>query len=203
MNTLQQTKSIMAHFQLQTLNNMLLPVFVPLLLHLDTSTGCKEAPAFSAEGRLGAVGGLLSFLVCSVSDTCCWETGGTERLLPLSWESSCFPAGSRGLSPSCLFFSGEKAFEEPLDSGLAEPWEVCLAGAVWTSSSEKRTFFSEPRGDEVCAFFWGSSLMSRTSSGALSGSGFALESWSFRSSLLSSVKASSSSRNSSSVASEA
>lgn len=171
------------------------------MLHLASSTGwtelsCREAQAFSGEGELGAVGGLLSFLVHSVSDACCWATGCADGPPPWSWgpPSSCV-ALSRGCCGPC-FFLGEEAFKELrlLDSELAESWEpvACLVWAPWTSSSEKRTFFSEPRGDEA------SDVLSES----VLGDSFVFESWSFWSSTSASVRASSSSKNSSNVVSD-
>lgn len=200
------------------------------MLHLASSMGwtelsCREAQAFSAGGELGAVGGSLSVLVHSVSEACCWATGGTGGPPPWSWglPSSC-PALSRGCCwpcTSCLFFFGEGAFKELwlLLSELADSWEpvVCLVWAPWTSSSEKRTFFSKLRGDEASACAWAEAssfkeaagtgaVDSLTSSDVLNESGlgdsFSLESWSFWSSTSMSVRASSSSRNSSSVVSQ-
>ena len=193
-----------------------LPVFVLLMLHLASSTGwtelsCKEAQAFSGEGELGAVGRVLSFLVHSVSDACCWATGGADGPPPWSWGPG-LPSSCLALSRGCcgpLFFLGEAAFKE-----LAlESWEpvVCLVWATWTSSSEKRTFFSELFGDDTSAFSWvgESSLSVSADAGAVDplsesglGDSFIFESLSFGSSRSVSVRASSSSKNSSNVVSE-
>lgn len=197
------------------------------MLHLASSTGwtelsCTESQALSGEGELGAAEGLLSFLVHSVWDGCCWATGGADGPPPWSWglPSSCL-ALSRGCCGPC-FFLGEEALNELRhpDSELAESWEpvVCLLWAAWMSSSEKRTFFSELRGDEASVFPWGEPSLRLaadtgavdplTSSDALSESGlgdtFIFESPSFGSSTSStaSVRASSSSKNSSNVVSE-
>lgn len=188
-------------------------MFVVLLLHLDTSIGwpalsCGEVLVFSAGVELDTSVLLLSFLMWSVLEAGCRATGGAGRPPPLSWEllSSCssLTQASCGLCASVYF--GEEAFREPSDCGAAECKEVvvCLAGALWMSTSEKRTFFSCPRGDEVNAFLWVSSFKlseSQTSSSPLEGSDFTSKFWSFRFLSLASVRVSSSSRNSSSVVS--
>lgn len=173
------------------------------MLHLASSTGwtelsCGEAQAFSGGGELGVVGGVLSFLIHSVSAGC-WGAGEADGPPPWSWglSSSCL-ALSRGCVGSCTlcwFFLGEEAFKElwHLDSELAESWEpaVCFVWPPWTSSAENRTFFSDPRGDEA--------------SGVVSESGLGdtliFESWSFWFPTSASVRASSSSKNSSNVVS--
>lgn len=205
-----------------------IPVFELLMLHLASSTGwtelsCREAQAFSAGGELGAVGLVLSFLVHSVSEACCWATGA-KGPPPWSWGlPQSFLVLSNGCCGPCtslLISLGEEAFKELGHvSELSDSWElvICLVWTPWMSSSEKRTFFSEPRGDDASAFPWVevSSLKLEadtepmdplTSSDVFKESGlgdnFVFESWSFWSSTSASVRASSSSRNSSNVVSE-
>lgn len=184
-------------------------------MHLASSTGCAERSCTELHGLSGE--GELSFLVHSISDDCCWTTGGADGPPPWSW----------GLSSSCLAFSrgccdaAEETFKDlrRLDSELAESWEpmACLVWAAWMRSSEKRTFFSEFWVSEGPVFPWAGDSSPRlvadtgaadplTSSDVLSDSGlsdtFIFECRSFTSSTSASVRASSSSRNSSNVDSE-
>lgn len=139
--------------------------------------------------------GLLSVLVHSLSEDCCSSTGRAGGQPP--W--SCWTH----LEAS----TGEEAFKEVghADSEWAESWEgaVCLVCAGGRDSSEKRTLFSEVQGDE-------SSAVARPADGVASSDvlgesravdAFTAESRSLHSSATASVRASSSSKNSSKVVS--
>lgn len=153
--------------------------------------------ALSAERVLEAPERMLSVLVHSLSGDCCSATGGAGGQPP--W--SCWTRLEASIR-------GEEAFKElgHVDSESLEG-AVCFGRAGGRDSSEKRTLFSEVRGHESSAGVAADARPAEAvaSSDVLSERGLvdviAVESRSLHSSATASVRASSSSKNSSKVVS--